>query len=280
MASNNRENLLLRTTERWQPPAFSPADTRSRRVIAAARRFFDLQAASIWRDLSAVLPGARGLLVDVGCGAQPYRGLLSADTRYLGLDIYGADEGFGYSMPVVRRFAEGGPWPVDDASADVVLATETLEHVADPGQFVAEARRVLLPGGRLIITVPFAARWHYIRHDYWRFTPSGLRLLLEGAGFEQLVVHARGNERTVACYKALALLLPLVLPQRERGRSRVRLAGLLLAPVMVLLGALGNLSLRGGEGDDCLGYTATAVAAPEPLRTEWGLTTPSPAEWP
>ena len=49
-----------------------------------------------------------------------------------------------------------------------------------------------------------------------------LRLLLERAGFEQVVVHGRGNEQTVACYKLLALLLPAVLPQSEPGAMRVR----------------------------------------------------------
>ena len=72
-------------------------------------------------------------------------------------------------------------------SVENVLATETLEHVSRPVRFLAEARRCLSPGGRLMLTVPFAARWHYIPHDYWRFTPSGLRQLLTDAGFNILL---------------------------------------------------------------------------------------------
>jgi hypothetical protein len=87
-----------------------------------------------------------------------------------------------------------------------------------------------------------------------------LKLLLEEAGFQNVVVRARGDELTVACYKAQALLLPFLMPQQA---GPLKAAGLrLLAsptlPVFVALTALANLSLRGPGGDDCLGYTVTA----------------------
>lgn len=227
--------------------------------MATARRFFDLQAGSLWRDLSGALATVRGTLVDVGCGAQPYRRLLPSHTEYIGLDTERAYADFGYAIPGVRLIREDGRWPVEDAQADVVLATETLEHVADPPAFLAEAHRCLRPGGRLVLTVPFAARWHYIPNDYWRFTPSGLRILLARAGFVQVVVQARGNERTVACYKVLALLLPTALPQDATGSVRITPLALVLAPLAVALAALANLSLRGAPGDDCLGYTVYAL---------------------
>jgi SAM-dependent methyltransferase len=259
MRTTPKENLALRTDERWQPPAFRPGGGRRARLAAAARRFFDLQAGSLWLDLTRVLPQARGTVVDVGCGAQPYRGLLSPDTEYIGLDTERARQDFGYSMPDVLTIKEDDPWPLGDGSADLVLATETLEHVVHPDAFLAQAYRCLRPGGQVILTVPFAARWHYIPHDYWRFTPSSLRLLLETAGFAQVVVNGRGNEATVACYKLLALALPLVLPQDQQRSLRVRPAGLLVAPLVALLAVVANLSLRSRVGDDCLGFTAFAV---------------------
>ena len=115
------------------------------------------------------------------------------------------------------------------------------------------------PGGRLILTVPFAARWHYIPHDYWRFTPSGLRILIERAGFNAVVVHGRGNETTVACYKVLALLLPLALPQDDSASLRIRPLATLLLPVIFTVAAIANLTLGRAAGDDCLGFTVYAV---------------------
>jgi SAM-dependent methyltransferase len=254
-----RENFALRESEPWQPPAFRPPRTRWDRTVAAARRSLDLQAASAWNDLQLLLADAHGDVLDVGAGAQPYRPLMPADARYRAIDVAVAGEAFGYEVPDTEYF-EGDRWPVDDASVDVVLATETLEHVPEPAVFLAEARRVLRPGGRIVLTVPFAARWHYIPHDYWRYTPSSLRNLLAAAGFADPVVHARGNEVTVACYKAMALFLPGLFPPAG-GFTAARLLAFLFLPLFLLLAAVGQLSLRREGSVDCLGWTLTAVAA-------------------
>jgi SAM-dependent methyltransferase len=223
------------------------------------RRFFDLQAGSIWMDVASEASNWRGKVVDVGCGAQPYRSLLPAGTAYVGLDIERAKEAFGYATPDTILF-DGGHWPEGARDADVVLCTEVLEHVREPRALLAEAHAALRPGGRLLLTVPFAARWHFVPHDYWRFTPSSLKLLLEEAGFRNVVVRARGDELTVACYKLQALLLPLLMPQQARAVKAWGLRGLAAPtiPFFVALAAVANLSLRGKGGDDCLGYTVTA----------------------
>lgn len=253
------ENLVLRTGERWRPPTFQPGTGPLARLAAAGRRRLDLQAASIWEDLKPELAGARGVVLDVGAGAQPYRPLVPATATYRAIDSVLAREGFGYDVPDTEYF-EGDRWPAEDASVDLVLATETLEHIPDPAVFLAEARRVLRPGGELLLTVPFAARWHYVPHDYWRFTPSSLRDLLVTAGFADPVVTARGNEVTVAAYKAMALMLPALLPA-EGGLSARRVAALALVPLVLLLALIGGLSLRREGSVDCLGWTASARAA-------------------
>jgi SAM-dependent methyltransferase len=234
--------------------------TSADRLIAAVRRFVDLQAGSIWKDLSRLIPDYKGSILDVGCGAQPYRSLVSPRANYRGIDDAGAERHFGYCVPDTTYF-EGGRWPVADASADVILSTETLEHVPEPEVFLGEAIRCLKPGGHLLLTVPFAARWHFIPHDYWRFTPSGIRCLLDRAGFTEIVVFSRGNALTVACYKVMALILPLLLPQRRGGAIRFlsRAAGLVMLPLLFFLALVGNLSLKAPGGDDCLGYTVIAM---------------------
>jgi SAM-dependent methyltransferase len=254
-----RENFVEREAEHWQPPAFRPPRSRWDRAFAAARRLLDLQAASAWNDLKIELAEAHGEVLDVGAGAQPYRPLLPGDARYRAIDVAMAAEAFGYDLPDTQYF-EGDRWPIEDGSVDVVLATETLEHVPEPAVFLAEARRVLRAGGRIVLTVPFAARWHYIPHDYWRYTPSSLDNLLRQAGFEQVVVHARGNELTVACYKLMALVLPSLLPPGG-GFSARRLLAFLCLPLVGAAAALAHVSLRGEGGVDCLGWTATARAA-------------------
>jgi SAM-dependent methyltransferase len=222
------------------------------------RRGLDLQAASIWRDLAGELRAVEGTVLDVGCGAQPYRPLIPHSARYVGIDTERAEEDFGYKIPDTVYF-EGSEWPVDSGSIDAVLCTETLEHVLEPLRFLAEAHRCLRPGGRLLMTVPFAARWHFIPYDYWRFTPAGLEYLLERSGFSGIAVYARGNAATVAAYKVMALFLPLLLPQSHGpARQLIRVLALASIPVVALTALIGRLTLLGRGGDDCLGYTVVA----------------------
>ena len=259
-ALRSRENMVLRAAERWRPPLFTPPTNAIARFAAALRRFLDLQAGSVYRDLAAELAKPHGSILDVGCGAQPFRPLVHASDRYVGIDIAAAKDWFGYEVPDTLYY-EGDRWPVEDASTDLVLCTEALEHVREPGVFLDEAARVTRGGGGILLTVPFAARWHFIPHDYWRFTPSSLRDLLEKHGFTDVAVYARGNHVTVACYKMMALILPLLLPA-DAGLVKgmvLRLVGLLFAPTLLLLAIVANVSLLGKGGDDCLGYTAVAT---------------------
>ena len=257
-----RFNMTGKQEEAWRPPVFSASKNVAARSVFFLRRFFDLQASSIWSDLVQELPDVQGTAVDVGCGAQPYRSLFRSTVEYIGIDTADAEAHFGYRVEGTRYYS-GDVWPIADGSVTFILSTETMEHVPDSPAFLAQANRCLAKGGRLLLTVPFSARWHYIPHDYWRFTPSTLQRLLTEAGFTGIAVYARGNAVTVACAKVMALITPLLLPQ---GKSFLlslilRLLALPLIPVFVLLGCVGNLSLQGQGGDDCLGYTVIATKA-------------------
>jgi SAM-dependent methyltransferase len=73
--------------------------------------------------------------------------------------------------------------PVDDGTYDLVLFTQVLQLVPDPLIVLRELHRVLAPGGRLLLSAPLAYEEYSDPYDYFRFTQSGLRLLLERAGF-------------------------------------------------------------------------------------------------
>ncbi len=257
-----RTNLAYSATESWRPPTFLQYDYSCRPLLAKLRRFLDLQAASIHQDLSQLLPQVRGKVVDVGCGAQPYRQLFNTTVNYQGIDHQDAVK-FGYEVPDVLLYS-GTHWPVESDSVDVVLATETLEHVPDPSKFLSEAERVLKSEGSLVLTVPFSARWHYIPFDYWRFTPSTLATLLTANGFESIAVYARGNGVTVASYKLLTFIytgygIRITGVACQVGVGFARLFCLPVAILgMLILALVGQVSLTGRGGDDCLGYTVVA----------------------
>jgi SAM-dependent methyltransferase len=260
MSNISRPNMLDRQREIWRPPSFTASQSLLSRLAFALRRFFDLQAASIWRDLAAELPQVQGAVVDVGCGAQPYRTLFPSGVQYIGIDTADAEQRFGYAVPETKYF-EGTTWPLADRSVNFVLCTETLEHVLDVNCFLNEAARCLVPGGRILLTVPFSARWHYIPYDYWRFTPSALGHLLKTSSFVDIQIYARGNAVTVACYKTIALILLLLMPQGKPLPTSLalRLLGVPFLPLLLALVIIGQLSLLGRGGDDCLGYTAWAA---------------------
>ena len=84
--------------------------------------------------------------------------------------------------------------------ADVVLCEQVIEHVPDPCAAVRNLRGLCRPGGHVIVSTPFLIRVHeeWGMQDYWRFTPRGLRTLLEHAGLEVEEVGHWGNRRVIA----------------------------------------------------------------------------------
>jgi hypothetical protein len=87
-----------------------------------------------------------------------------------------------------------------------------------------------------------------------------MKKMLSDCGFGAVSVYARGNAVTVACYKAIALIVPVVFPQRKNivGKAALFALSIPLLPLLLLLGVIANVSLAGEGGDDCLGYTAFA----------------------
>jgi SAM-dependent methyltransferase len=126
-------------------------------------------------------PGDR--VLDYGCAEMPYRGFFPSGAEVVGADLPGNPHASVHLRP------DGGV-PVPDASFDAVLSTQVLEHVEDPALYLAECRRVLRPGGRLLLSTHGLMVWHPDPVDHWRWTCSGLRKAVQDAGLE--VVHFEG----------------------------------------------------------------------------------------
>jgi SAM-dependent methyltransferase len=108
--------------------------------------------------------------------------------------------------------ADAAVVPLPDETVDVIICTETLEHVANPQAVMNEIHRLLRPGGVLIGSIPFLYPVHADPHDFQRFTPEGLRTL--AAKFNSIELTAMGGS-----WGTLALLLELV-AQQSNGENR------------------------------------------------------------
>jgi SAM-dependent methyltransferase len=160
--------------------------------------------------LANVRAGER--VLDLGAGD----GAFAAELRAAGCDVVAVDVA---EEPLrrararvpgleVRRSDEDGPLPLGEDDVDVVWAGEVLEHVADLVGLLAEVRRVLRWGGRLLVTTPYHGRVSVAalalagrfeegfdpRADHLRFfTARSLRAVLDDAGFAEVDVRAVGG---------------------------------------------------------------------------------------
>ena len=133
-------------------------------------------------EVALMARAVHGTVLDVGCGAAPYRGLFG-HARYIGLEVATASQ-YGSAKSGADILYDGKRLPLADASVDNLLCSQVLEHVFEPDDFLGELRRVLRPGGRLLLTVPFVWDEHEQPFDYARYSSFGLRHLAAKNGFD------------------------------------------------------------------------------------------------
>lgn len=69
--------------------------------------------------------------------------------------------------------------PFEDNSFDAVVCISILEHVPYPLKAIQELKRVLKPGGKIWVQLPWLCPYHAVPKDYWRVSPDGLRVWME-----------------------------------------------------------------------------------------------------
>ncbi|PIP58155.1 MAG: hypothetical protein COX02_01785 [Candidatus Vogelbacteria bacterium CG22_combo_CG10-13_8_21_14_all_37_9] len=84
--------------------------------------------------------------------------------------------------------------PFPEASFEIVLCMVVLEHLEDPKRAITEMYRVLKPGGKIIVSVPFLFPIHDAPNDFWRFTKYGLKILFKDWQIEELQAETTFNE--------------------------------------------------------------------------------------
>lgn len=162
-------------------------------------------------------------ILDAGCGSGP----LFAELRERGAIVTGIDASTGMLELARRRLGAGAdlrradladPLPFPDARFDDVVSSLALHYLEDWGPTLSELRRVLAPGGRLIVSVdhPFVIhtihrqegrKTNYFETYYWteEWTMSGQRAVM---GFWNRPLHAMIDAFTAAGFRITVLSEP------------------------------------------------------------------------
>jgi SAM-dependent methyltransferase len=164
--------------------------------------------------LERVRTHVRGELLDVGCGSKPFAGVFDGHIhRYWGPDLAGSRY-LGDARP--DAFATAGAQPFRAGSFDTVLGLSMLTYLPEPLAMLNEARRVLRPGGTLILEFTQMVPLHDEPHDYFRFTRYGAEWLLRRAGFEPVAFVPVGG-----LWARVGLSTIAALNRINRGPTRV-----------------------------------------------------------
>jgi|SRR3989338_484207 len=97
--------------------------------------------------------------------------------------------------------------PLPDGSQDFILMFNILEHLYKHDKVLAEVRRLLARGGKLLGTIPFLVNVHPDPHDYVRFTREALERLFVENGFTVDLIEPIGKGPFLVAYEQLDMLI-------------------------------------------------------------------------
>jgi len=189
----------MRNEHAWRPSKFVQGPNQS---LIASRNRADVAAGSrvigdaIGRAYATYLRQyARGRLVDLGCGQVP---LYGSYREHVSLSVcvdWHQNVHTNNHVDVISDLNQ--PLPFGDRAFNTIVLSDVLEHVRLPHQLWSEMARLLVPGGAVLISVPFYYRIHEAPHDYFRYTEHALRYLAEASGFHIQVLEPLGGSPEV-----------------------------------------------------------------------------------
>jgi len=134
---------------------------------------------------------ARGRLLDLGCGKAPLYGTYSKLVSETTCVDWGGT--VHPSEHVDLEWDLNRDLPFNDSRFETVILSDVLEHLPEPSALWREMARVLSPGGKVLLSVPFLYSLHEQPHDYYRYTEFALRRFAGRSGLRILEMRALGG---------------------------------------------------------------------------------------
>ena len=150
-----------------------------------------------WRELNYIKTknwlkkiNSNATCLDLGCGPMTNKKLFSDHNNTIFMDGAKFD-----NVNIVCNFEN--KIPIKDNSIDSILLSNVLEHIFYPENLLNEINRILKPGGKCLILVPFIIKLHLEPHDYHRYTKHALKRLLELANFKKFKIEEMGSHSNI-----------------------------------------------------------------------------------
>ena len=136
-----------------------------------------------------------GIVLDIGCGDKPYKGLFRNAKKYIGTNSEDYYQGNLFFKPGPEDYIvnDGCNLPFSDNSFDSVLNFQVLPVFESPELFFKEVYRVLKPGGYFFLSTDFLYPLWNNPKNFFRATRYGLELLGKKNGFKVVSIEAYGG---------------------------------------------------------------------------------------
>ena len=192
----------------------------------------------LYKNISSLAPRLSGDILDFGCGSKPYESLFVNATSYIGVDV--RVSGHDHKDSRIDVYYDGRTLPFPDSHFDSAVCFEVFEHVFNIDELLMEIRRVLKPGGQLLMSIPFAWDEHEVPYDFARYTSFGIKHVLERNRFAVLESRKTTTYVLALCQLFMSYLALHVFP---RGRIVSRVLQLLVIFPLNLVSLLLNFVL-------------------------------------
>ena len=175
----------MRNEESWAPSKYELHAGRVRasrdpsQISVSSRLITDLVGEVYTRMIPKY---SKGHLLDLGCGHAPLYLLYRDHAEEVTCMDWAESLHQNQFLDHVHDLTK--PFPLADEQFDTVLCSDVLEHISEPMHVWKEVHRVLKPGGRLLMNMPFLYHIHEEPHDFHRYTEFALKHYASGAGFE------------------------------------------------------------------------------------------------
>jgi SAM-dependent methyltransferase len=177
-------------------------------------------------------PHLEGVILDIGCGDRWLEGLARERGQYLGLDSLATGATLYGARPDL--FGDAATLPFANGSIDCVVLLEVLEHLEHPRQALHEIARVLKPGGRLLLSMPFLYPIHDAPHDFQRYSVHGLAREVRAVGLELRTIESTRNAIEAAGLLSAIACAGVAIESVTRRRLSAILAPAPLAAIPVI----------------------------------------------